>query len=122
MALDLSKPVQTRDGRPVTIITTEGREPWALLGYVSDDKVPRTWYSDGAVFSDAQSQNDPINAPEPKRSGVVWVNVYPKYWGIWGTKEAADREASPIASPASASPGPRGSLMKRNWGSPRTGQ
>ena len=76
--LDLTKPIQTRDGRPVTLITTQGRAPWPLVGYISDKTSPDCWHRDGSYdHSCPLGITDIINVPEPKRSGKVWVNIYP---------------------------------------------
>ena len=64
---------QTCDGRPVTLITTKGREPWPLVGYIEDGTNPWSWKADGKA---TQEQDDLINNPEPKRSGRVWVQVW----------------------------------------------
>ena len=53
---------QTTDERPVTIITTKGREPYPLVGYTQAKTIPSCW-----------SAAELINLPEPKRSGEVWV-------------------------------------------------
>ena len=63
---------QTRDGRPVTLIATNGREPWPLMGYVAGESIVSIWPKDGVWGGDS----DLINIPEPKRGGEVWVNIY----------------------------------------------
>ena len=84
--LDLSKPLQTRgtspdhsDGEPVLLLSTNGREPLPLVGYIRDSLRVSTWSAEGVFYYDgSQSKYDLINVPEKKRSGEVWVNVYPK--------------------------------------------
>ncbi len=76
MILDLDKPLQTRDGSPVTLITTKGREPWPLVGYIGDASIPSSWRSSGRAFPDKTHQRDLTNVPEPKRTGTVWTVIY----------------------------------------------
>ena len=68
---DFTKPVQTRSGLPVTIITTEGRGKYPVLGYIDQDEVPFRWDENGEhTISDAFNL---INVPEKR---VMYVNVY----------------------------------------------
>lgn len=45
--IDLTKPMQTRDGQKVNLITTEGREEYPLVGYVGDGIIPTAWTKEG---------------------------------------------------------------------------
>ena len=97
--LDLTKPLQTRDGRPVTLITTQGREPWPLVGYIGGNTSPWTWRSDGTIGK-WETDYDLINVPEPKRNGEVWVNIYVSDGGSilsvsWVSRQDADKNAHP---------------------------
>ena len=68
---------QTRDGRPVKLITTRGREPWTNVGYIVNDVTPNVWRANGFYhLGDIPYELDLINIPEPKRSGEVWVNFF----------------------------------------------
>ena len=63
--LDLTKPLQTVSGRPVTLITTKGREPWPLVGYIVGMKrVTVTWKQDGAFQPIGENELDLINTPD----------------------------------------------------------
>lgn len=74
--LDLSKPVQTRDGRPVTIITTKGRGTYPLVGYAGEENTElRSWRSDGIFFSGAIRPLDLVNVEE-KIELTRWANMY----------------------------------------------
>ena len=75
MTLDLTKLVMTRDGRKVELITTSGREPYSIIGYVDDGVVE--WKNDGRRLSSHETRMDLVNVPEPKRVVDFWVNVYP---------------------------------------------
>ena len=65
---------QTRDGRSVTLITANGREPEPLVGWIGNSYAPSSWLRDGSYHqSKDRSSFDLTNIPEPKRSGEVWV-------------------------------------------------
>lgn len=89
---------QTRDGRPVTIITMMGRTPWPLVGYIDDSPKPHTWGRDGMFCGPTglRGSLDLVNIPEPKRSGEVWVNIYPGGIAhyVCGTRLEADQAAA----------------------------
>jgi hypothetical protein len=75
--LDLTKPVQTRDGRKVTIYTTEhnSQTGYSIVGAILDENgsaTLRQWRADG-LYSPVNSPNDLVNVPT-KRSG--WMTVY----------------------------------------------
>ena len=67
---------QTVDGTHVVLITTQGREPWPLVGYVADSSHPSSWGSDGRFDDNNVPSRDLINTPESKRSGEVELMVY----------------------------------------------
>ncbi len=74
--LDLTKPVQTRNGEAVEILTIKirGRQP--VAGYIGNGSVTEYWNLDGSHRpSGGESKYDLINAPE-KRTVEFWVNVY----------------------------------------------
>ena len=91
MTFDPTKPCTTRDGRPVEIITTKGREPWPVVGYRNRETQPCCWTARGNGQSPLL---DLINAPEPKRSGEVWVNVYLNGAVTWNSRADADKCAA----------------------------
>ena len=70
---DLAR-VTTRDGRKVEIITTNGRGPQPVVGYVGNDDYPKTWWADGKVFGAGSSPFDLILPPAPM---VLHANLYP---------------------------------------------
>lgn len=64
--LDLTKPVQTRDGRPVRILATDLRSEYPVTGIISHpgyDEV-ETWTLDGAFVSSDEHPDDLVNVPE----------------------------------------------------------
>ena len=95
MTLDLTKPMQTRDGQPVEIITTKGRYPkFPIVGYIGSFEYLELWALDGSNRV-AQGRAELVNVPEPQRVVDFWVNVYPnnfdspRPFAHW-TKDAAD--------------------------------
>ena len=56
--IDFTKPVETIDGTPVQIVSTEGRGRYPILGYIGDESQYITsWSSDGFYLSD-KSESD----------------------------------------------------------------
>ena len=80
---DFTKPVQTRSGLPVTIITTEGRGSHKVIGYMDDEEDLSYWLADGKFFKGAQEDEcDLINVPEKRVMLVHFIqtpdgNVFP---------------------------------------------
>lgn len=73
MALDRSKPVQTRDGKPVRIITwTEGSEKYPIVGFIGPARSPDVWSAEGKFVhgQTIEHQYDLVNVP-PKQT-VTW--------------------------------------------------
>lgn len=97
MALDLTKPVQTRRGGKVTIWdasfkrtdsdvpTVYGKEEFEGIAY------SRAWRTDGQWRESSRGYNflDLINVPE-KRTLDVWVNIYPDGAAYWANRDDAD--------------------------------
>ena len=77
--LDFSKPVQTRNGRPVRILCTDRKHPYyTVIGLIEIDGVDTTkyWTEDGHYFStrdghyfSTRKENylDLIQAPQPRK-------------------------------------------------------
>lgn len=93
--IDPKLPVRTRDGRPVQIITTEGRtKDWPIMGYIGDNTELVLWKPTGlARSSDQESPQDLIQDRE------VWVNIYDQdFLAVFPSKDAAMRSTkTPIA-------------------------
>lgn len=67
MTLDLTKPLQTRDGRKVEIITTKGREPYQVLGYIAGMTGVCEWTQNGDYrLGMAPAPENLINTPVPR--------------------------------------------------------
>ena len=96
--LDLTKPVQTRDGRPVRILCTDRKHfegSVVALVLMDGKEMVRSYNLDGRYLMSSPSDIDLINVP-PKVRSEVYRNVYRE--GVVGanftTAQAAKREAS----------------------------
>jgi hypothetical protein len=77
--LDLTRPVQTRDGRAVRIYATDAGDQYPVHGAISDGRggwAFSTWTMGGAY--NTSSHSDPLDLiPAPAKFRVErWVNVY----------------------------------------------
>ena len=66
--IDWTKPVQTKDGRPVEIVTTKARfKDFPIYGYVGNDDVLTSWPERGSIYRNlGPCVLDLINVPETK--------------------------------------------------------
>ncbi len=64
--------VQTRDGRPVKVLSTEGAALFPIVGYVDGQVRPEVWQPNGG-WEPWEGPRDLIPAP---KKHVGWVNVY----------------------------------------------
>jgi hypothetical protein len=103
--VDFSKPVQTRDGRPVKLVTTSGRGDYPVVGYVDKNDTLTLWTAEGKLLAGYEGRLDLINVPVKR---VGWVNVTPFGQGssiigcpgyIYSSKEEAESVApdGPVA-------------------------
>ena len=96
MMIDFNKPVQTRDGREVRVLCTDGPyKDYPVVGYViSEVVVFQSWCISGARWPTTPSSHDDlINVPDTR---VVWVNVHPvDKTTFHATREIADSWAEP---------------------------
>jgi hypothetical protein len=99
--LDLSKPVQTRDGRAARIICTDKKNLVypivALITTSAEIETLKTYTPAGQLFAISTgkglSRHDLINVPVVKTG---WLNMYPRKHTsptLWRTKELADEAA-----------------------------
>ena len=91
------KPIQTRDGVPVTLIKEYRATPGNLLPLLvlihrKDYDEARKYRNDGRYFNPQQESNEDLVMATGKKE--VWVNIYPDC-GTMGhpTKENADDAA-----------------------------
>jgi hypothetical protein len=109
--VDFSKPVQTRDGRPVELVTTNGRGQYHVLGYIDKNDTFTQWTAEGKFLNEHESYADLVNVPVKR---VGWTNITPFGQGspiigcpgyIYRSKEEAE----------SAAPNERVICVKVEW-------
>lgn len=88
--IDITKPVRTKDGQTVEIVTDKGRGTYPFLGYVGDETLLKSWARDGKCYIGGSSLNDIENVPERRE---WFYNVYEHYQHGWfyKTKEEAGK-------------------------------
>ncbi len=76
MGISMDKKYQTRDGRPVLLLTTTAPEPWPVVGIVGDNGYyPKAWGGDGQFYQDGCSHS--YDLVEVSRAvSERYVNVY----------------------------------------------
>lgn len=92
--LNLNAPLETHDGRKVRIISTEGVEPYVLVGYIDQDDQPSTWKADGSYAAPTGFHTLDLRnvAPAPR---IKYVNIYRDGLAVYESREAADYHATP---------------------------
>lgn len=103
MALDLTKPVQTRDGRPVRILCTDrkiDRVDVPVVGLVTNKagcEFIDFWSLTGVHLASRAGEGDLVNVPQRKSK---WMNVYGGGSGgfFHDTKEACEEAAQRSSS------------------------
>lgn len=80
MKIDLTKPVQTRDGRPVRIVCTDAPGSCPVVGFCTELSpgqkytAPETWTAEGAYLPGCEDDyRDLINVPKKIER---WHNIY----------------------------------------------
>lgn len=95
---DPTKPVQTRDGKPARIMTTDCKNdnfPIAALIDYGNSEIAEFYTIDGFLREDHQELDiDLVNCPEKH---VRWLNVYSDGGiGVYSSREIADKYASAL--------------------------
>lgn len=76
---DPTKPVQTREGRPARILTTEGEGTYPIFATIVNSrgtKLTTSFTVDGLRYADEIDELDLVNIPEPE---TVYFNVSPEH-------------------------------------------
>lgn len=91
-SVDFDKPVQTRNGQAVTIITTAGRDKqYPVMAYVGDNDGATMFTAEGFYYADREvSKLDLVNVPVEI---VMYMNVYPTN-SVYKTRAEADAGAA----------------------------
>lgn len=96
--VDLTKPVQTRDGRAARILCTDRKHldcPVVALVLVDGSELVRSFYPDGRYLGGGANDNDLVNVP-PKVVSEAYRNIYRdgSVGAKFTTKAAAQLEAA----------------------------
>lgn len=92
MKIDWTKPLQTRDGREVTVITSEARGNYPVLYYVDTSENICRATAGGLYYIGETHRLDIINKPEKFTN---WLNVYPNTIGCrYDSRAEADKAAT----------------------------
>lgn len=94
--LDLTKPLQTRDGRKVRLLCDDFKDDLPLVFAVTNEGGNEFMARRPLAVAGYKSDNDIINVPATRD---VWVNVYSTDTGLIsmqgvGTKRIADSDAA----------------------------
>lgn len=71
MKIDLSKPLKTRDGRKVTILSTMGRGQRSIVGYIGESEYITQWQPDGLLSNSRRNHVEDLI-----QSCCLWINIY----------------------------------------------
>jgi hypothetical protein len=84
MSIDFTKPVQTRDGRPVRILCTDAPSCYPVIGLIEGEGRPIVWTLAGywSEGNDRNYQLDLMNAPPPKTKVKVEVRLVQTSGGV----------------------------------------
>ena len=56
--IDFTKPVETVTGIPVQIISTSGREPYPVIGYVGERSLATQEWTAGGLYNARESESE----------------------------------------------------------------
>ena len=78
MPLDLTRPLQTRDGHEVRIYATDGQGLYLIHGAVNMNGqwFVFSWGKEGRYFTDKEMPCDLVNAPAPKHKLTTYLNIH----------------------------------------------
>lgn len=97
---DPTKPVQTRDGKPARIISTDAKaDNYPIVALIADSQgreEAHHFQADGRACRHDQSPLDLLNIPPKKQTLTRWINIYPggDTGKLYHTKAAADLKQS----------------------------
>ena len=73
--IDWTKPVRTKDGRPVRVLCTDGPGDYPVVGFVDKCPAAQQWTLAGAWEKGSTHEKDLENAPQ-RIQREYWANIY----------------------------------------------
>lgn len=75
--LDLTKPLETQEGVPFTLVTAEGRGEQPIMGYIGTQETLRSFSKDGTYYGNGSTCVYDLRNVVPKpKTAEVFANVY----------------------------------------------
>jgi hypothetical protein len=74
--LDFTKPLETKEGKAVTILVTNGRGNYPVKGYIGESADLISWTKDGSYYIGSPSPRDLQNVQPKPAEGFIYVNVH----------------------------------------------
>lgn len=77
-ALDFTKPLTTRDGQQVRILTTtDGSSEYPIVGFIGDETIPSGWTAEGRAWVDGTGEEEDLVNVEPiAEPDVAHASIY----------------------------------------------
>jgi hypothetical protein len=92
MKIDLTKPVQTRDGRPARVVSEKGVGAFPVLALITapdgSEHILRYTPAGNIMLAPGQSADDLVNVPETTEA-ILYMNVGRTHSVLSGAKRAA---------------------------------
>jgi hypothetical protein len=97
MKLDFSKPIQTRKGEPVRVLTRDRVSAWPVVALVTEGATEHlySYKSDGRFTESGETDSDLVNVKQRIKKSV-WINLYNRANAsgcTHDTRGEADRDA-----------------------------
>lgn len=72
MSINLNKPLRTRYGEPVTILSTEARGRYPIIGYIEDHQDLKYWSKDGL----SDTHNSSMDLENVERTVERYLTIF----------------------------------------------
>ena len=69
--IDPTKPLSTKEGERVELLSFKGRGKFTIVGYIGKSTLATSWTAEGQFCLDGPDERDLVNLP------CVYLNIYP---------------------------------------------